>query len=193
LDKAGQSLYNTSMTTYQIETATICPMTPQVNGVTIFANMVSAVPWEALSHGPAGPPSPRVGSPNHFEPASSSMVVSSQRQDLPEDSEQEPTIIRPGCMAADESLTVLGHLQGLAAGWEGFGVLKTSKERLDKAVIGASAMGDAETAKELSDFAETLKDVHTPDEARAAAQSLVPIAQKTWKLGVVCGRRHQTG
>ena len=192
MDKAGQSLYNTSMTTYQIETATICPMTPQATGAIIFANMVSAVPWEALSRGPAGPPSLRVGSPNHFEPASS-RVVSHSEQDLPEDSEQEPTIIRPGCMAADESLTVLGHLQGLAAGWEGFGVLKTSKERLDKAVIGASAMGDEETAKELSDFAETLKDVHTPDEARAAAQSLVPIAQKTWKLGVVCRRRHQTG
>tara|TARA_Y100000034_G_scaffold134808_1_gene204370 strand:- start:1730 stop:2293 length:564 start_codon:yes stop_codon:yes gene_type:complete len=184
------------MTTKHVETATLCPMAPEVNGVTIFANLVSAVPWEVLSHDTAGLPAaaPRTAPPTP-SPAVSSSTVDAQ-QDLPEDSDPEPKpepeIIRPGCMAADESLTVLGHLQGLAAGWEGFGVLKTSKERLDKAVIGAAAMGDAATAKELSDFAETLPNVHTPDEAKAAAQALVPIAQKTWKLGVVCGRRHQS-
>ena len=180
------------MTTQHVETATLCPLAPQANGATIFANLVSAVPWEVLSHTTADPPAaaPRATPPTP-SPAASSLNVDAP-QDPPEGSPPEPEIIRPGCMAADESLTVLGHLQGLAAGWEGFGVLKTSKDRLDNAVIGAQAMGDQETAKELADFAETLPNVHTAAEARAAAQTLVPIAQKTWKLGVVCGRRHQT-
>ena len=99
-------------------------------------------------------------------------------------------ILRPGCTAADESLTVLGHLQGLAAGWGGYGVLRTSAERLEHGAMGAERMGDPDTAMAMREFKTRLASVHTPEAAREAARDLVPITQRAWSLGIRCGKAH---
>lgn len=100
--------------------------------------------------------------------------------------EQELEVISPGCVCADETLTVLGHLNGLAEGWGGFGVLRQSKERLERAAAGASQVGAEEVASKLLEVASTLEEVHNSEDAKEVAQKLRPIAREAWELGKHC-------
>lgn len=93
---------------------------------------------------------------------------------------------RPGCEAADQALTVAGHLDGLAQGWGGFGVLKTSQERLLRAAEGARRMGAQDVAAELEAFAPRLEGVSTPEEASALAEAFAPLVRRAWELGRRC-------
>ncbi len=98
----------------------------------------------------------------------------------------EGSFERPGCTAADETLTVKGHLDGLAGGLGGFGLLRSSKERLENAAAGAQKAGDAATSARLRVIAGKLPDVHTPDQAAAVANELDDIVPVVWELGKRC-------
>lgn len=98
----------------------------------------------------------------------------------------EDSFERPGCTAADETLTVKGHLDGLAGGLGGFGLLRSSKERLENAATGAQKAGDAATSARLRVIAGKLPDVHTPQEAAAIANELDDIVPVVWELGKHC-------
>ena len=96
-------------------------------------------------------------------------------------------LARPGCTAADEMLTIKGHLEGLAAGLGGFGVLKTDIPRLDRAMAGAQQMGDGAVAQEISALKSTLPAVTTPEAARRVLdQQVAPLIPKVWDLGKRC-------
>lgn len=95
-------------------------------------------------------------------------------------------ITRPGCTTADEALVVKGHLDGLARGWGGFGVLKTSKERLDKAVIAAKIAGAPEVSAKLADISEKLPEIKTPERAQEVALELDAVLPEAWSLGRRC-------
>ena len=94
----------------------------------------------------------------------------------------------PGCTAADETITVLGHLQGLSRGLEGFGVLRTSVGRLDKAAAGARRMRATSVATDLDAIKAQLPAVSTAEQAGALAEELQPVADRAWELGRRCGK-----
>lgn len=102
--------------------------------------------------------------------------------------EQRPpgALTKPGCMAADEALVVYGHLIGLSKGWGGFGVLRTSHERLKIASAAAVQAGAADIAVELQRFADKLPSIHSEGEAHEALVSLEPLLPKIWNLGKSC-------
>lgn len=95
--------------------------------------------------------------------------------------------MKPGCTAADESGLVHYHLVGLAEGRGGFGLLRESRRRLDRAVKGAAMMGDKETAGRLQVIAEKLPEVRDPEAAGRLASELEPLLPVTWELGKRCG------
>jgi hypothetical protein len=92
----------------------------------------------------------------------------------------------PGCVVADETLTVKGHLEGLAKGLGGFGVLRTSAERLARAADAARSLGEEELARSLEAIRGRLPSVRTPEAAREAMQELERIVPKAWELGKGC-------
>jgi hypothetical protein len=92
----------------------------------------------------------------------------------------------PGCVVADETLTVKGHLEGLAKGLGGFGVLRTSAERLARAADAARSLGEEELASSLEAIRGRLPSVRTPEAAREALQELERIVPKAWELGKGC-------
>lgn len=94
--------------------------------------------------------------------------------------------ILPGCMVADTTLMVKGHLDGLAKGFGGFGVLRVSKERLEAASQAARSLNAHEVAKELSEIATSLPTVSTSEEAAMVAQKLEQVIPKAWDLGKRC-------
>ena len=99
----------------------------------------------------------------------------------------------PGCRCADEVLTVLGHLNGLSEGWGGFGVLRTSRERLERAAEAAHELNEEELAVEIESIAEKLSLVTTESLAADAVSELKPIARRAWELGKHCkGTRDAT-
>jgi hypothetical protein len=153
-------------------------VTPQVAQVwhvtTIIGRVVVAIPWNYLF---------MASGSNHTDNPTTQAAIAPPPLPPP----RPAVVIRPGCTAADESLTILGHLQGLAAGWGGSGVLKLDTDRLETAALGADRMGDKETATQLRDFKERLSNIKDPDQAREAAQDFVPIVQRTWSLGMTCG------
>jgi len=95
--------------------------------------------------------------------------------------------LKPGCTAADNSLTVKGHLDGLSAGLGGFGVLRQSKEKMEDAAKAARIMHEDDLAERIDAFAEELTHVQTPDEARVLARTMGGILNETWVLGTRCG------
>lgn len=95
-------------------------------------------------------------------------------------------VSRPGCTTADEALVVKGHLDGLAKGWGGFGVLRTSKERLDKAVLAAKVAGAPNVSQKLAIISEKLPDIKTPEDAERVAGELNDILPDAWNLGKRC-------
>ena len=93
----------------------------------------------------------------------------------------------PGCTAADETLTVMGHLSGLSRGLGGFGVLRTSKGRLEKAAAGARKMKAPEIADDLETIAAKLPEVRSREAAAALLEEIEPVADRAWELGRKCG------
>jgi len=86
----------------------------------------------------------------------------------------------------DKYRVAKGHLDGLAQGWGGFAVLRTTEERLENAAVGADVSGDSELAIELRGVASTLSDVHTPDQAREVSIRLDTSLERAWNLGKRC-------
>ena len=93
---------------------------------------------------------------------------------------------KPGCTAADETLLVASHLEGLASGLKGFGVLRGDVERLERAAIGADGMGDFATGASLRKIAHLLPDVKDTAAARLALAQIAPLKTVTWELGRRC-------
>ena len=102
-------------------------------------------------------------------------------------SKETGALPKPGCTAADESLLVYGHLDGLAQGWGGFGLMRESRKRIERAVQGAMQMGDVALAKDLAAIGESLAMVRDPDEAASARERLAPLLPRAWELGKRCG------
>lgn len=96
---------------------------------------------------------------------------------------------KPGCTAADETLVVKGHLEGLAAGYGGFGVLRSpdERERMRRAIQGAEQMGAPETAGKLKAAFALVGQVDDEDSAQRALEAVAPLVQETWDLGKRCG------
>ncbi len=99
-----------------------------------------------------------------------------------------PGFERPGCEAADQTLVVQGHLQGLAVGLGGFGLLRTSKERLEKASSAARQANAPDVAASIDGVAKQLPNVRTEAQAGVLARELAPIIPKVWELGARCGK-----
>jgi len=97
------------------------------------------------------------------------------------------SIPKPGCTAADESLMVLGYLNGLAQGKGGFGVLGPGLDRLELAAEAARLSGAPGVARALEGIAGELPGVRTPAAAAALAEKLEPVVGETWELGRRCG------
>lgn len=95
---------------------------------------------------------------------------------------------RPGCEAADETLVVKGHLEGLAQGRGGFGVLRTSKTRLENAAKAARRANAPSVADTMEGIADVLPDVHTPEQAARVLKDLELVERQTWDLAQKCGK-----
>lgn len=96
-------------------------------------------------------------------------------------------INRPGCVTADEAAVALFHLEGLARGKGGFGVLRISKERLEKAAEAADVIQHPEIAAQYRDIAQEMPGVSTAEEAAALRDRLEPIVfDQSWALGQRC-------
>lgn len=96
-------------------------------------------------------------------------------------------LAKPGCTAADETGQVLFHLQGLAEGKPGFGVLRLDVDRLDRAAAGARGMGHPEIAERILHFKEIIPNVQDREAAAAAAAEFKPVVDEAWYLGQRCG------
>lgn len=80
----------------------------------------------------------------------------------------------------------LGHLEGLARGLGGFGVLRTSKERLEKAAQAAEDLGHHELARQMQEIANEMPSVRDASAAMALATRLKSLVNDTWVLGRTC-------
>lgn len=99
-----------------------------------------------------------------------------------------PTFERPGCEVADQTIVVRGHLKGLADGLGGFGVLKTSVERLEKASSAARQVNAVDVAATIDDVAKQLPNVRTEAQAAAMGRELDALIPQVWDLGARCGK-----
>ena len=99
-----------------------------------------------------------------------------------------PVFERPGCEVADQTIVVRGHLQGLADGLGGFGVLKTSKERLEKASSAARQVNAVDVAATIDGVAKQLPNVRTEAQAAALVREVDAIIPQVWDLGARCGK-----
>ena len=95
---------------------------------------------------------------------------------------------KPGCVAADDTLLVYGHLYGLASGLGGFGLLRLSKERMEHAAQAAEWVKEPDLAEDMRTFASLLPEVHDEEGAAAALEDMSPLIERVWVLGVRCGR-----
>ncbi len=100
-----------------------------------------------------------------------------------------PSMEKPGCPAADESLVIKGHLEGLSKGWGGFGVLRTpdDKHRMERAILGAHLMGDDATAGRLERIYDRVPLVKTPEDAQTLLTELDAVLPAAWELAKRCG------
>ena len=99
------------------------------------------------------------------------------------------SIERPGCTIADETLTVKGHLEGLAQGLGGFGVLRTSYKRMGKAIRAAKQMQNKEITKKLEHIQTKLTKVHTPEKAKVLEGQFAALVPTAWELGRRCSSK----
>ena len=128
--------------------------------------------------GPAALPAPVIPPVDREEPVddSGSAVTSAGKSPMG----------KPGCTAADEAIVALGHLQGLARGNGGFGVLRVSKERLEVGAEAAEHLGKRSLAKEMQAIGAEMPNVHTAEDALALAERLEPVVDQAWDLGRHC-------
>mgnify|MGYP001566715542 CR=1 FL=1 len=97
-----------------------------------------------------------------------------------------PAISKPGCAAADNAIVAKGHLEGLARGLGGFGVLRVSKEKLEEGAAAAQQVGHPQLADKMRQVAQAMPAVSTPEQAKALAEQLEPVVQEAWHLGRTC-------
>jgi hypothetical protein len=94
---------------------------------------------------------------------------------------------RPGCTAADEAAVALFHLDGLARGKGGYGVLRVSKERLEVAASAAESLKHADIAAQMRAIAAEMPNVSSPEEAQVLKDRLEPVVyDQAWDLGRRC-------
>ena len=103
---------------------------------------------------------------------------------VPTHAKSQPS--RPGCTAADNAIVAKGHLDGLAQGFGGFGVLRISKERLEEAAQAAHVLGKNDLSREMNSIASQMPQVHTPQEAAVLAKRLDLVVKEAWQLGSSC-------
>jgi hypothetical protein len=164
---------------------------PTVNIGQLLFKLCLAVPWERMLVKPAIPrdyyrrpvyiaPVQPAGAPRSVPQVRA--VVHSPALVSP-----RPRIDRPGCTAADDAAVALFHLNGLARGNGGFGVLRVSKERLETAAAAAEGLRQHEIAAEYRAIAIEMPSVHTPEEAQALHDRLEPVVyERSWDLGRKC-------
>ena len=97
-----------------------------------------------------------------------------------------PGLEKPGCIAADNTIVALGHLDGLRRGLGGFGVLRISKERLEEAAAASEQLGEGQLAQAMRSVAAQMSDVRTQEAAGRLADQLRPLADQAWHLGRRC-------
>jgi len=102
------------------------------------------------------------------------------------DRDGDAGIPKPGCTAADEAVTALGHLQGLARGNGSFGVLQHSKSRLETAAEAAAHLGQGDLASQMRNIANEMPAVRDQAAAEALAGRLLPVVDQAWGLGSTC-------
>ena len=166
----------------------------------LLFNLCLSVPWEKYlvkpkappysSQAPYYPPPPRrprqppVPVEVHAPTPLYQPPVTAPR---PPDTPIRSHIDRPGCTAADDAAVALFHLDGLARGKGGFGVLRVSKERLETAAAAAEGIKHPEIAAEYRAIAAEMPDVHTPEAAQALHDRLQPVVyDQSWDLGRKC-------
>lgn len=93
----------------------------------------------------------------------------------------------PGCTAADETLVVKGHLEGIAKGHWGSGVLQHDIVRMNRAIAGAKAMDDAPTVEILESIKSDLPLVRDPERATAVLEKVEAIVPAVGALAQRCG------
>jgi hypothetical protein len=76
---------------------------------------------------------------------------------------------RPGCTAADNTIIAKGHLDGLAQGLGGYGVLRPSKEKPEEAAAATSQLGRQDLAQKMREVSAELPQVRTREQAAALA------------------------
>ena len=91
-----------------------------------------------------------------------------------------------GCTVADNTILARGHLEGLAKGLGGFGVLRVSKERLEEAAQAAEQLGKSDLSGKIQEIAKTLPDVKDRQTAESIAHKLDQIVNESWDLGRRC-------
>lgn len=94
---------------------------------------------------------------------------------------------KPGCTAADETLVVKGHLEGVARGLWGSGVLQHDIARMDRAIAGAQAMGDQGVARALAAIKAALPGVRNPAQAEVVLRQTEDVIPRVGELAKRCG------
>lgn len=105
----------------------------------------------------------------------------------PTATKKQAEIQRPGCTAADNAIVAKGHLQGLADGRGGFGVLKISQQRLSEGAAAADQLGRTHLAGTMRGIASEMGAVRSREKAQELATKLDPVIDEAWRLGRVCG------
>ena len=96
------------------------------------------------------------------------------------------SLLKPGCTAADNVIVARGHLEGLARGLGGFGVLRESKRHLEEASRAAGVLGQTALVSRIDRVANQMPEVRDPETARALADQLAPLVDDAWELGRRC-------
>jgi len=126
------------------------------------------------------------GNPFAGEPPVPRFLLENRREDGV--SGEHPLInpMRPGCTAAETTILTRGILEDLGEGMGGFGVLRQGKAYLKGGARAAAKLGRPALAQQLSEIADELTQVHTPEQAGALAERLRPLEAEVWDLGKRC-------
>ena len=111
-----------------------------------------------------------------------------------EDDEQVLSVVTeedeqgPGCKVAEEAITAYAHLNGLAKGWGGFGVLRQTRDGLLEGASMASWIGEDNLATGMTALANALPEVRDSEGAKRLLSANEGMIEEAWQLGVKCGR-----
>ena len=162
-----------------------------INVGSTVARLASNLPWEAVFARAREPKSLAEFLPPELLNRTVRQSTGPESTPDPAPEPDEPNaMLKPGCTAADETLVIIGHLEGLARGKNHFGVLRSPDEhkRVQRAIAGARGMGADDVAERMEEVFGQLEHVSTSVEAAALAERLDPIAfDAAWELGVRCG------